>query len=627
MKKRIISFLVAIAVVITSLNLPIASTAATQEDGNLLYGLEATANRSYYEKDGGWYTTNRPISHLTNGTTYVGVGYNGGNTATSPYENGQAYFNFAFSDSTTLNKVVLYIPGYDSGITAEKQVTDYVIDVKMSNGVWKRVAEQHNAPESKWDAVVRTLCFETVTCTELRVTCISTSESQTSIAFYEIEAYYDAFLTSDDYTPMNSYDYTENAIPLPETKNVLLGVGATANNAADSSRPLSNLTDDYIHTGGYNMGKYAATKYNDAGEAYINFALVESTLVNKLVIHWPGTSNSIAESEQARDYAVDVCSEDGVWTRVAEQHTDTNSAWAYYITTLCFEAMECKQIRITCVNANGQTYANFGEIQAYHVNTITLEEHTALDTGATILQPKSADWVKTEVPALDDYAYSFAVVGDTQITTKNDVLNGTNDLSNMYQYIIDKKEEYKISQVIGLGDIVDTYTDGEQKEAEWKVALNAIKKLDDVKLPYIVTEDMLYDILGHEKAHYELVPDENPAGVVTGLAWTPVGGDILYIEAALTPGEGKLKLTGKLGDVMKESAQIAQSLIKSRLSSLLKDSDYDEHDIHIHVPEGAIPKDGPSAGVTMTTAIISTLTNRKVRSNIGMTGEITLRIK
>ena len=148
--------------------------------------------------------------------------------------------------------------------------------------------------------------------------------------------------------------------------------------------------------------------------------------------------------------------------------------------------------------------------------------------------------------------------------------------------------------------------------------------VDDVNLPYIVTESMLYDILGHEKAHYELVPDENPAGVVTGLAWTPVGGDILYIEAALTPGEGKLKLTGKLGDVMKESAQIAQSLIRSRLSSVLKDSDYDEHDIHIHVPEGAIPKDGPSAGITMTTTLASLITGIPVSSTMAMTGEISL---
>lgn len=135
---------------------------------------------------------------------------------------------------------------------------------------------------------------------------------------------------------------------------------------------------------------------------------------------------------------------------------------------------------------------------------------------------------------------------------------------------------------------------------------------------------MLYDILGHEKAHYELVPEENPPGVVTGLAWTPVGGDILFIEGALMPGEGKLKLTGQLGDVMKESAEIAQSLIKSRLAPLLKDSEYDNHDIHLHVPEGAIPKDGPSAGVTMTTTLASLITGIPVSSTTAMTGEISL---
>lgn len=158
------------------------------------------------------------------------------------------------------------------------------------------------------------------------------------------------------------------------------------------------------------------------------------------------------------------------------------------------------------------------------------------------------------------------------------------------------------------------------------IARNATEKIvvENVELPYTVTPDMLYDILGHEKAHYELVPEENPPGVVTGLAWTPVGGDILFIEGALMPGEGKLKLTGQLGDVMKESAEIAQSLIKSRLAPLLKDSEYDNHDIHVHVPEGAIPKDGPSAGVTMTTTLASLITGIPVSSTTAMTGEISL---
>ena len=103
--------------------------------------------------------------------------------------------------------------------------------------------------------------------------------------------------------------------------------------------------------------------------------------------------------------------------------------------------------------------------------------NTALEDGANIDMPVSVDWVADEdVPELDDYAYSFALVGDTQIVSKNDALNGTNDLANMYQYIIDKKDDYKIAQVIGLGDIVDTYADGAQKENEWNVATSAISR-------------------------------------------------------------------------------------------------------------------------------------------------------
>lgn len=151
--------------------------------------------------------------------------------------------------------------------------------------------------------------------------------------------------------------------------------------------------------------------------------------------------------------------------------------------------------------------------------------------------------------------------------------------------------------------------------------------VDNIERPYVVNKDMLYDILGHQKAHYDKVPDSNPPGVVTGLAWTPVGGDILFIEAVLMPGEEKLTLTGQLGDVMKESAQIAQSLIKSRLSKVLKDSDIENRDIHIHVPAGSIPKDGPSAGVTLLTTIASLLTNTPVNSHLAMTGEISLRGK
>ena len=115
-------------------------------------------------------------------------------------------------------------------------------------------------------------------------------------------------------------------------------------------------------------------------------------------------------------------------------------------------------------------------------------------------------------------------------------------------------------------------------------------------------------------------------GVATGLAWTPVGGDILFIEATRIPGSGRLILTGQLGDVMKESAQAALSLVKSQSARFgLDPATFDKSDIHIHVPAGAIPKDGPSAGVAMFTALVSLITGKTVGSDLAMTGEISLR--
>ena len=133
-------------------------------------------------------------------------------------------------------------------------------------------------------------------------------------------------------------------------------------------------------------------------------------------------------------------------------------------------------------------------------------------------------------------------------------------------------------------------------------------------------------ILGPERFENEVAMRTSVPGVATGLAWTPVGGDILFVEATRIPGSGRLILTGQLGDVMKESAQAALSLVKSRLDSLKIDPALlEKSDIHIHVPAGAIPKDGPSAGVAMTMALVSLLTNRTIRSDTAMTGEISLR--
>ncbi len=142
----------------------------------------------------------------------------------------------------------------------------------------------------------------------------------------------------------------------------------------------------------------------------------------------------------------------------------------------------------------------------------------------------------------------------------------------------------------------------------------------------VVDETKLVEYLGSSKYRYGLAEKENQIGSVTGLAWTEVGGDTLNIEIAILPGTGKLTLTGQLGDVMKESAQAAFSYTRAKVDDLGLDKDFQEkHDIHIHIPEGAIPKDGPSAGITIATALVSALTERAVSKEVAMTGEITLR--
>ena len=133
-------------------------------------------------------------------------------------------------------------------------------------------------------------------------------------------------------------------------------------------------------------------------------------------------------------------------------------------------------------------------------------------------------------------------------------------------------------------------------------------------------------ILGMPKFLREEYEVGGMTGVVTGLAWTEVGGDILYIESCLTPGKGRISLTGNLGDVMKESATIAHEWVMAHYAELgIAPKLFETNDINIHVPEGAIPKDGPSAGITMVTSIVSTYTGRKVKERIAMTGETTLR--
>jgi ATP-dependent Lon protease len=141
-----------------------------------------------------------------------------------------------------------------------------------------------------------------------------------------------------------------------------------------------------------------------------------------------------------------------------------------------------------------------------------------------------------------------------------------------------------------------------------------------------VTAKNLSDYLGVRKFSFGLAEKNNQVGQVTGLAWTEVGGELLTIESVILPGKGNIQRTGSLGDVMKESVEAARSVVRSRAHVLgIEDDAFEKHDIHVHVPEGATPKDGPSAGIAMTTALVSSITKIPVRCDVAMTGEITLR--
>ncbi|WP_085808458.1 endopeptidase La [Sphingomonas sp. TZW2008] len=160
-----------------------------------------------------------------------------------------------------------------------------------------------------------------------------------------------------------------------------------------------------------------------------------------------------------------------------------------------------------------------------------------------------------------------------------------------------------------------------------KLARKALRQILEGKTTSVtITPDNLHEFAGVQKFRHGLSEEENQIGAVTGLAWTEVGGELLTIESVTVPGKGAIKLTGKLGDVMKESAETAMSFIKARAPSYgIKPSLFHRKDVHVHLPEGAVPKDGPSAGIGLVTCIVSTLTGVPVRREIAMTGEVTLR--
>jgi ATP-dependent Lon protease len=193
-----------------------------------------------------------------------------------------------------------------------------------------------------------------------------------------------------------------------------------------------------------------------------------------------------------------------------------------------------------------------------------------------------------------------------------------------------KKEEWTIDENINR-KIIRHYTRESgvrnlEREIS-KVARKLVKKIDNnEKVNNPINDKDLKDLLGVQKFNYGEIEEENGVGVVTGLAWTEVGGEILKIESAVMPGKGKMQITGKLGDVMQESVKAAKSYIRSKsLDYGIIPPIFDKKDFHIHVPEGATPKDGPSAGVGMVTSIISAITEIPVNRNVAMTGEITLR--
>jgi len=164
---------------------------------------------------------------------------------------------------------------------------------------------------------------------------------------------------------------------------------------------------------------------------------------------------------------------------------------------------------------------------------------------------------------------------------------------------------------------------GLKKRLDTIARVSAVKVAENPEESFRVTKRNLNDFLDQKPIHHETVLEEKKPGIVTGLAWTAAGGEILYIETLFTKGNGKVIVTGQLGDVMKESVQIAISLVKSMFPD--KAELFEKNDLHIHVPEGAVKKDGPSAGITLTTAIASLVMNRSVPAAIAMTGEVSLR--
>jgi ATP-dependent Lon protease len=193
-----------------------------------------------------------------------------------------------------------------------------------------------------------------------------------------------------------------------------------------------------------------------------------------------------------------------------------------------------------------------------------------------------------------------------------------------------RKGEFDLTQP-ALRDLIRYYTrEAGVRTLEREVARLARKSLRKIlegkDKSVTITPENLADFAGVRKYRHGVSDEENQVGAVTGLAWTEVGGELLTIESVTVPGKGAVRTTGKLGEVMSESVQMAFSFVKARSPAYgIKPSIFQRKDLHIHLPEGAVPKDGPSAGIGMVTAMVSTLTGIPVRADVAMTGEVTLR--
>ena len=253
--------------------------------------------------------------------------------------------------------------------------------------------------------------------------------------------------------------------------------------------------------------------------------------------------------------------------------------------------------RIICIDAKNNKVRYFNKSNIEHQVVCTLEEF--LNNFPTEEKVRFEKWI------------------DELLSTKKNVSDYLEvdviferEKKSYYSFIqlqkIDKKKK-----IIHLESYVMKYLDVKNKTDKKKIS---------------VTEKNLHKYLGKEKYKYQMVNPADEVGIVRGLAWTSVGGDTLQIEVNVMPGKGEIALTGQLGDVMKESAGAGISYIRSVSEKYEIAADFfEKHDIHVHIPEGAVPKDGPSAGITMATAILSAITERKVHADLAMTGEITLR--